>query len=71
LQDLASVSVPYELSYGAEPRRVIGHQRQLDEKYVRDIKRYLEQSNNRLIPEVLSVRDVFNNAILHDAVTPI
>jgi len=60
LRDLAAVSVPYELSDGAEPGRVIGHQRQLNEKHALDIKKYLEQSDNRLIPEViLSVRGVF------------
>ena len=62
LRDLAAVSVPYELSDGAEPGRVVGHQRQLNEKHALDIKKYLEQSDNRLIPEViLSVRTVFNN----------
>jgi hypothetical protein len=61
LRDLAAVSVPYELSDAAEPGRVVGHQRQLDEKHALDIKKYLEQSDNRLIPEViLSVRGVFN-----------
>ena len=32
LRDLAAVSVPFELSDGAEPGRVIGHQRQLNER---------------------------------------
>ena len=63
LRDLAAVSVPYELSDGAELGRVVGHQRQLNEKHALDIKKYLEQSDNRLIPEViLSVRSMFNNA---------
>ena len=31
LRDLAAVSVPYELSYGAKPGRVLGYQRQLNE----------------------------------------
>jgi len=54
--------VPYELSDGAELRRIVGHQRQLDEKHALDIKKYLEQSDNRLIPEIiLSVRGTFNN----------
>jgi hypothetical protein len=62
LRDLAAVSVPYELSDGAEPGRVVGHQRQLNAKHALDIKKYLEQSDSRLIPEViLSVRGVFNN----------
>lgn len=63
LRDLAAVSVPYKLSDRAEVGRVVGHQRQLNEKHAMDIKKYLEQSDNRLIPEViLSVRGVFNNA---------
>lgn len=63
LRDIAAVSVPYELSDATEPGRVVGHQRRLNEKYALDIKKYLEQSDNRLIPEViLSVRGVFRNA---------
>ena len=63
LRDLAAVSVPYELSDGTEPGRILGHQRQLNEKHALDIKKYLEQSDNRLIPEIiLSVRGRFNNA---------
>ncbi len=67
LRDLAVVSVPYELSDASEPGRVIGHQRQLSEKHALGIKKYLEQSDNQLIPEViLSVRGVFNNASPRD-----
>jgi hypothetical protein len=47
LRDLATVSVPYELNEGAEAGRVVGHQRQLNEKHALDIKKYLEQSDNR------------------------
>jgi len=62
MRDLAAVSVPYELSDASELGRVIGHQRQLDQKHALDIKKYLEQSDSRLIPEVLlSVRGVFTN----------
>jgi len=62
LRDLAAISVPYELNEGPEVGRVVGHQRQLNEKHALDIKKYLEQSDNRLIPEIiLSVRGVFNN----------
>ncbi|MBC8433780.1 MAG: hypothetical protein H8D96_17865 [Desulfobacterales bacterium] len=62
LRDLADVSVPYELSDGPEAGRVVGYQRKLNEKHALDIKKYLEQSDNRLIPEViLSVRGAFNN----------
>jgi hypothetical protein len=72
LRDLAAVSVPYELSDGSEAGRVVGYQRQLNEKHALDIKKYLEQSDNRLIPEViLSLRGVLNNAILRDAAAPI
>jgi len=54
------------------PGRFVGHQRQLNEKNAWDIKKYLKQSDNRLIPEViLSVRVVFNNTILRDAGAPI
>jgi hypothetical protein len=55
LRDLAAVSVPYELSDGPEAGRVVGYQRQLNEKHALDIKKYLEQSDNRLIPEVVAV----------------
>jgi len=62
LRDLAAISAAYELSDATETARVVGHQRQLDEKHALDIKKYLEQSDSRLIPEViLSVRDTFNN----------
>jgi hypothetical protein len=39
LWDLAAISIPYELSDGAEPVQVIGHQRRLNEKHARDIKK--------------------------------
>jgi hypothetical protein len=69
LRDLAAVSVPYEMGDVAEPGRVIGHQRHLSEKHAQDIKKYLEQSDNRLIPEViLSVRGVFNNVTAQERV---
>ena len=61
LRDLAAISVPYELSDGAEPGQVIGHQRRLNEKHAKDIKNYLEQSDSRLIPEViLSLRSLYS-----------
>ena len=69
LRDLATVSVPYELNEGAEAWRVVGHQRQLNEKHALDIKKYLEKSDNRLIPEViLSVRGVFTNVTEQESV---
>ncbi len=38
LRDLAAISIPYELSDGAEPGQVIGHQRRLNEKHALDIE---------------------------------
>lgn len=51
LRDLAAVSVPYELSEGPSQGGCICHQRQLSEKHALYIKKYPEQSDNRLIPE--------------------
>ena len=57
LSDLAAVSVPYRMTAGDQGARVSGHQRKLDSKHAEDIKKYLERSDNRFIPEViLSVR---------------
>jgi hypothetical protein len=54
LRDLAAVSVPYEMTdHETEAQRVIGHQRELNEKHALDIKKYLEQSDNRFLPEVV------------------
>lgn len=54
LRDLAAVSVPYGMTgHETQPRRVIGYQRELNEKHAQDIKKYLEQSDNRFIPEVV------------------
>lgn len=54
LRDLAAVSVPYEMSdHEAETSRVVGHQRELNPKHALDIKKYLEQSDNRFLPEVV------------------
>jgi hypothetical protein len=53
LRDLATVSVPYEMTCGDEPHRVDGHQRELDQKHAEDIKKYLERSDNRFVPEVI------------------
>jgi hypothetical protein len=47
LRDLAAISAPYELSDGAEPGQVIGHQRRLNEKHARDIRIYLFERRNR------------------------
>lgn len=57
LRDLAAVSVPYKMEAGEQPDQVMGHQRKESEKHAEDIKKYLEQSENRFLPEIiLSVR---------------
>ncbi|WP_366923143.1 hypothetical protein MFMK1_003633 [Metallumcola ferriviriculae] len=53
LRDLAEVSVPYIMINGNQPNHVVGHQRELDPKHAEDIKKYLERSDNRFIPEVI------------------
>ena len=53
LGDLAAVSVPSEMTeYDTQACRIVGHQRELNEKHVLDIKNYLQQSDNRFLPEV-------------------
>lgn len=57
LRDLAAVSVPYKMEDGEQGFRVVGHQRVESAKHTEEIKNYLEQSENRFLPEViLSVR---------------
>ncbi|MEX1666009.1 hypothetical protein [Zhongshania arctica] len=57
LRDLATVSVPYKMEDGEQGFRVVGHQRGESAKHAEEIKSYLEQSENRFLPEViLSVR---------------
>lgn len=57
LRDLAAVSVPYKMEDGEQGFRVVGHQRMESAKHAEEIKNYLEQSENRFLPEViLSVR---------------
>ena len=57
LRDLAAVSVPYAMQPSGPGLGVSGHQRLESEKHAEDIKKYLEQSENRFLPEViLSVR---------------
>ena len=53
LRDLAAVSVPYQMTNDGLAYQVDGHQRELDVKHAEDIKKYLEQSDNRFIPEVI------------------
>jgi len=57
LRDLAAVSVPYKMEDGEQDFRVVGHQRVESARHAEDIKSYLEQSENRFLPEVIfSVR---------------
>jgi hypothetical protein len=57
LKDLASISSPFEMMASTLPGQVEGHQRQIDLQHARNIKDYLENRDNRFIPEViLSVR---------------
>lgn len=57
LRDLAAVSVPYKMEHDGQGFRVVGHQRAESVKHAEEIKKYLEQSENRFLPEViLSVR---------------
>ena len=57
LRNLAAVSVPYRMEDGEQGFRVVGHQRMESVKHAEEIKNYLEQSENRFLPEViLSVR---------------
>lgn len=54
LRDLAAVSAPFEMTeHHTQACRVVGHQRELNEKHALDIKNYLEQSDNRFLPEVV------------------
>jgi len=53
LRDLAAISVPYEMMGGDNTNQIVGHQRGLNSKHAESIKRYLESSDNRFIPEVI------------------
>jgi len=71
LRDLAEVSVPYEMEEGEQEFRVVGHQRRVSTKRAEEIKKYLEHSDNRFIPEViLSVRVPVNLLVENDVITP-
>ncbi|NTV51249.1 MAG: hypothetical protein HGA69_00225 [Desulfobulbaceae bacterium] len=71
LRDLAAVSVPYKMEDGAQGFRVVGHQRRESTKHAEDIKKYLEHSENRFIPEViLSVRVPVNLLVENNVITP-
>ncbi len=57
LQDLAKISVPYEMENGGNGAEVKGQQRQLDLPHAKRIKSYLEGGDQRFLPEViLSIR---------------
>lgn len=57
LRDLAEVSIPYKMTVEGDSGRVFGFQREESQRHAKDIKKYLEQSDNRFIPEViLSIR---------------
>ncbi|MES9822833.1 MAG: hypothetical protein ABW127_00210 [Candidatus Thiodiazotropha endolucinida] len=71
LRDLAAVSVPYKMQDGEEAFRVVGHQRVESAKHAEDIKNYLEQSENRFLPEViLSVRSTVNLVVARGEIDP-
>lgn len=71
LRDLAAVSVPYKMDEGTQAFSVVGHQRPESAKHAEDIKKYLERSENRFIPEViLSVRDPVNLVIARGEIDP-
>jgi hypothetical protein len=71
LRDLAAVSVPYKMENGEQGFRVVGHQRVESSKHAEEIKSYLEQSENRFLPEViLSVRTPVNFLVGGDVITP-
>lgn len=71
LRDLAAVSVPYKMEDGDQGFRVLGHQRTESDKHAEDIKNYLEQSENRFLPEViLSVRIPVDLIVENDVITP-
>ncbi len=71
LRDLAAVSVSYKMENDVQDFRVLGHQRAESANHAEDIKKYLEQSENRFLPEViLSVRTPLNILLENDVITP-
>jgi hypothetical protein len=71
LQDLAKVSVPYKMQNGGVPSRVVGFQRKESERHAEEIKKYLENSDNRFLPEViLSVRIPVNLVVKQGEIDP-
>ena len=71
LRDLAAVSTPYKMESGGAGVLVVGHQRPESEKHAEDIKKYLELSDSRFIPEViLSVRSPVDLVTAQGAINP-
>ena len=71
LRDLAMVSVPYKMEDGEQPFQVVGHQRVESSKHAEDIRKYLEHSENRFLPEViLSVRVPVNLVVARGEINP-
>ena len=71
LRELAAVSVPYTMEAGDPEYRVVGHQRAALERHAEEIKQYLEQSENRFLPEViLSVRAPVNLVVARGEIGP-
>ena len=57
LQDLAQISVPYEMEDDGDGAQMKGQQRKIDPQHAERIKRYLENGDQRFLPEViLSIR---------------
>ena len=71
LRDLAAVSVPYTMDAGDPGSHVAGHQRVASERHAKEIKQFLEQSENRFLPEViLSVRAPVNLVVARGEIDP-
>ena len=71
LRELAAVSVPYTMDAGDPGSRVAGHQRVASERHAEEIKQFLEQGENRFLPEViLSVRVPVNLVVAHGEIGP-
>lgn len=71
LRDLAEVSVPYKMQNSGSSSQVVGFQREESEKHAEAIKKYLEKSDNRFLPEViLSVRTPVNLVVKQGEIDP-
>ncbi|MXW80588.1 MAG: hypothetical protein F4Z57_16730 [Gemmatimonadetes bacterium] len=63
--------MPYKMEDGEQALQVVGHQREESEKHAKDIKTYLEKSENRFLPEViLSVRAPVNLVVARGEIDP-